>query len=162
MKVVIECSDVCACGTSFQPDVLTEAHDSRRDGSCLPGRHSPSHSLEIERRHSHSPGTLRGTLTECFQGERVSPSMCGRMDQCCAFGDVPTLMTFDGDVVCLHIHSLTNPTPSTTDTRSLMLRPDPDTHILYTLTGQLRLAGPHEAFGSRGAVSLRRRRPPRL
>mmetsp|Transcript_18533 Transcript_18533/g.39925 ORF Transcript_18533/g.39925 Transcript_18533/m.39925 type:complete len:183 (-) Transcript_18533:70-618(-) len=32
-----------------------------------------------------------------YQGEITTPSQCGRMDQCCAFGARPILMTFDGD-----------------------------------------------------------------
>jgi UTP-glucose-1-phosphate uridylyltransferase len=32
-----------------------------------------------------------------YQGEITTPSRCGRMDQGCAFGDRPVLMTFDGD-----------------------------------------------------------------
>uniref|UniRef100_A0A7S2SKR4 GHMP kinase C-terminal domain-containing protein n=1 Tax=Rhizochromulina marina TaxID=1034831 RepID=A0A7S2SKR4_9STRA len=32
-----------------------------------------------------------------YKGETTTPSRCGRMDQCCAFGRVPVFMTFDGD-----------------------------------------------------------------
>ncbi len=32
-----------------------------------------------------------------YQGEILTPSRCGRMDQGCAFGNRPILMTFDGD-----------------------------------------------------------------
>jgi len=32
-----------------------------------------------------------------YQGEITTPSRCGRMDQGCAFGNHPVLMTFDGD-----------------------------------------------------------------
>lgn len=32
-----------------------------------------------------------------YLGERHTPSMCGRMDQACAYGNKPILMTFDGD-----------------------------------------------------------------
>jgi hypothetical protein len=32
-----------------------------------------------------------------YQGEITTPSRCGRMDQGCAFGNRPVLMTFDGD-----------------------------------------------------------------
>jgi mevalonate kinase len=32
-----------------------------------------------------------------YHGEITTPSQCGRMDQCCAFGARPVLMTFDGD-----------------------------------------------------------------
>ena len=34
-----------------------------------------------------------------FLGEILTPSRCGRMDQCCAFGAIPHVMTFDGDLL---------------------------------------------------------------
>lgn len=35
-----------------------------------------------------------------YRGERMTPSLCGRMDQAgCAFGSVPVLIRFDGDAV---------------------------------------------------------------
>jgi UTP-glucose-1-phosphate uridylyltransferase/mevalonate kinase len=41
--------------------------------------------------------TIRGEMELAYQGEITTPSRCGRMDQGCAFGDRPVLMTFDGD-----------------------------------------------------------------
>jgi len=41
--------------------------------------------------------TARGEMDIAYQGEICTPSKCGRMDQCCAFGSRPVLMTFDGD-----------------------------------------------------------------
>ncbi len=41
--------------------------------------------------------TVRGEMEMAYQGEIVTPSRCGRMDQGCAFGSRPILMTFDGD-----------------------------------------------------------------
>lgn len=41
--------------------------------------------------------TVRGEMELAFQGEITTPSRCGRMDQGCAFGNRPVLMTFDGD-----------------------------------------------------------------
>ena len=41
--------------------------------------------------------TTRGEMEMAYQGEITTPSRCGRMDQGCAFGDRPVLMTFDGD-----------------------------------------------------------------
>jgi len=32
-----------------------------------------------------------------YRGETTTPSQCGRMDQGCAFGPIPVLMSFDGD-----------------------------------------------------------------
>jgi galactokinase len=34
-----------------------------------------------------------------YLGERMTPSQCGRLDQACAYGNQPILMTFDGDKV---------------------------------------------------------------
>ncbi len=41
--------------------------------------------------------TVRGEMELAYQGEITTPARCGRMDQGCAFGDRPVLMTFDGD-----------------------------------------------------------------
>ena len=41
--------------------------------------------------------TIRDEMELAYQGEIVTPSRCGRMDQGCAFGNRPVLMTFDGD-----------------------------------------------------------------
>ena len=41
--------------------------------------------------------TTRGEMEIAYQGEITTPSRCGRMDQGCAFGNRPVLMTFDGD-----------------------------------------------------------------
>jgi UTP-glucose-1-phosphate uridylyltransferase/mevalonate kinase len=41
--------------------------------------------------------TVRGEMELAYMGEITTPSRCGRMDQGCAFGTRPVLMTFDGD-----------------------------------------------------------------
>jgi UTP-glucose-1-phosphate uridylyltransferase/mevalonate kinase len=41
--------------------------------------------------------TVRGEMEMAYQGEISTPSRCGRLDQGCAFGNRPVLMTFDGD-----------------------------------------------------------------
>jgi UTP-glucose-1-phosphate uridylyltransferase/mevalonate kinase len=41
--------------------------------------------------------TTRGEMELAYLGEITTPSRCGRMDQGCAFGNRPVLMTFDGD-----------------------------------------------------------------
>jgi UTP-glucose-1-phosphate uridylyltransferase len=41
--------------------------------------------------------TIRGEMEMAYQGEITTPSRCGRLDQGCAFGNRPVLMTFDGD-----------------------------------------------------------------
>jgi UTP-glucose-1-phosphate uridylyltransferase/mevalonate kinase len=41
--------------------------------------------------------TVRGEMELAYQGEITTPSRCGRMDQGCAFGNRPVLMTFNGD-----------------------------------------------------------------
>jgi UTP-glucose-1-phosphate uridylyltransferase/mevalonate kinase len=41
--------------------------------------------------------TVRGEMEMAYQGEILTPSRCGRLDQGCAFGNRPVLMTFDGE-----------------------------------------------------------------
>jgi galactokinase len=41
--------------------------------------------------------TTQGEMEFAYQGEITTPSRCGRMDQGCAYGNHPILMTFDGD-----------------------------------------------------------------
>jgi UTP-glucose-1-phosphate uridylyltransferase/mevalonate kinase len=41
--------------------------------------------------------TTRGEMELAYQGEITTPSRCGRMDQGCAYGNRPILMTYDGD-----------------------------------------------------------------
>lgn len=41
--------------------------------------------------------TIRGEMELAYQGEITTPSRCGRMDQGCAYGNRPILMTFDGE-----------------------------------------------------------------
>ena len=43
--------------------------------------------------------TVRGEMEIAYRGELTTPSRCGRMDQGCAFGQRPVLMTFDADLV---------------------------------------------------------------
>ncbi|GAB4820149.1 hypothetical protein N2152v2_007195 [Parachlorella kessleri] len=43
--------------------------------------------------------TTRGEMEYAYQGERLTPSQCGKMDQGCAFGQVPVLMTYNGDLL---------------------------------------------------------------
>lgn len=39
----------------------------------------------------------RDEMEYAYQGEILTGSECGRMDQVCAYGDVPVFLTFDGD-----------------------------------------------------------------
>ena len=43
--------------------------------------------------------TIREEMEIAYLGEITTPSQCGRMDQACAFGNQPILMTFDGNSV---------------------------------------------------------------
>ncbi|MDJ0649673.1 MAG: sugar phosphate nucleotidyltransferase [Xenococcaceae cyanobacterium MO_188.B19] len=43
--------------------------------------------------------TIREEMEIAYLGERITPSLCGRMDQAGAFGNKPILMTFDGEQV---------------------------------------------------------------
>jgi UTP-glucose-1-phosphate uridylyltransferase/mevalonate kinase len=41
--------------------------------------------------------TTRAEIEAAYQGEIATPSRCGRMDQGCAYGQIPVMMNFDGD-----------------------------------------------------------------
>jgi len=41
--------------------------------------------------------TVRGEMELAYMGEITTPSRCGRLDQGCAYGSRPIIMTFDGD-----------------------------------------------------------------
>ncbi len=41
--------------------------------------------------------TKRGEMEIAYQGEILTPSRCGRMDQACAYGTTPVFLTFDGE-----------------------------------------------------------------
>ncbi len=41
--------------------------------------------------------TIRGEMEYAYQGEILTPSQCGRMDQGCAYGQRPILMHYDGE-----------------------------------------------------------------
>ncbi|EFJ40607.1 hypothetical protein VOLCADRAFT_99583 [Volvox carteri f. nagariensis] len=43
--------------------------------------------------------STRGEMELAYLGEITTPSKCGRMDQACAYGSIPVLMTFDGDIL---------------------------------------------------------------
>eukprot|EP01083_Nonionella_stella_P024678 68049_1 len=43
--------------------------------------------------------TIEGEMDYGYLGERTTPSQCGRMDQCCAYGARPVSMEFDEDDV---------------------------------------------------------------
>ena len=43
--------------------------------------------------------TPRAEMEAAYQGELLTPSRCGRMDQGCAYGQRPVLMTFDGELL---------------------------------------------------------------
>lgn len=42
---------------------------------------------------------IMGEMNIAFMGEQRTPSRCGRLDQACAFGVRPVLMTFDGNEI---------------------------------------------------------------
>ncbi len=43
--------------------------------------------------------TIRGEMEMAYRGETTTPSRCGRMDQGCAYGHKPILMTYDADAL---------------------------------------------------------------
>ena len=52
--------------------------------------------------------TVRGEMDFAYRGEITTPSRCGRMDQGCAYGNKPILMTFDGDAIDVDEFSVKN------------------------------------------------------
>jgi UTP-glucose-1-phosphate uridylyltransferase/mevalonate kinase len=42
--------------------------------------------------------SIQGEMELAYQGEILTPSRCGRMDQACAYGNRPILMSFDGSL----------------------------------------------------------------
>lgn len=53
--------------------------------------------------------TIRGEMEFAYMGEITTPSRCGRLDQGCAYGNRPVVMTFDGDR--LDVQELNIPQP---------------------------------------------------
>jgi UTP-glucose-1-phosphate uridylyltransferase len=53
--------------------------------------------------------TIRGEMEYAYTGEITTPSRCGRLDQGCAYGNRPVIMTFDGDR--LDVQELNVPAP---------------------------------------------------
>ncbi|GFR46963.1 hypothetical protein Agub_g8615 [Astrephomene gubernaculifera] len=53
--------------------------------------------------------TTRGEMELAYLGEVATPSKCGRMDQACAYGSVPVLMTFDADILTVQRVQLAAP-----------------------------------------------------
>jgi galactokinase len=45
--------------------------------------------------------TIRDEMEMAYLGEITTPSRCGRMDQACAYGNRPILMSFDGEALML-------------------------------------------------------------
>jgi UTP-glucose-1-phosphate uridylyltransferase/mevalonate kinase len=95
-----------ACGVAYQ--VLTHYHvrglQIDNDRTDLPIQKGLSSSAAIcvliaraFNRVYDLKMTVRGEMEYAYQGEVTTPSRCGRMDQGCAYGERPILMTFDGD-----------------------------------------------------------------
>lgn len=53
--------------------------------------------LELDRREE---------MELAYRGETLTPSRCGRMDQVCAFGQVPMFLTFDGEELAMEVIAL--------------------------------------------------------
>eukprot|EP00899_Mesostigma_viride_P014699 jgi/Mesvir1/2322/Mv19349-RA.2 len=82
--------------------------------------------------------TVRGEMEYAYLGEITTPSRCGRMDQGCAYGPRPVLMTFDGDRVDVEevsagrdIHLVVVDLAASKDTKVILNRlnhcyPEPD------------------------------------
>ena len=88
-----------------------------------------------------------------YQGEILTGSSCGRMDQACAFGSIPVELTFDGDAMHIRklapsrpVHMLIVDLASSKDTR----------RILHDLNVSFAAGEPgiREALGSRNHATL--------
>ena len=53
--------------------------------------------------------TTRGEMEVAYQGERLTPSQCGRMDQVSAFGSVPLMLSFHGETISVEELTLAAP-----------------------------------------------------
>lgn len=52
--------------------------------------------------------TVQGEMEIAYVGEVTTPSRCGRLDQGCAYGNRPIMMTFDGDRIDIQEISVPN------------------------------------------------------
>jgi len=73
--------------------------------------------------------TIQGEMEIAYTGEVTTPSRCGRLDQGCAYGNRPILMTFDGDRIDVQELSVPNnlyfvvvDLKATKDTREILNR----------------------------------------
>ncbi len=73
--------------------------------------------------------TVRGEMEMAYQGEISTASQCGRMDQGCAYGQRPVLMTFDGARLATRevslggpLHLLVVDLKAQKDTRTILAR----------------------------------------
>jgi len=71
--------------------------------------------------------TIREEMELAYLGERTTPSQCGRLDQGCAYGGRPVLMTFDGEGLEVEeirmardLHLVIVDLASTKDTREIL------------------------------------------
>jgi len=71
--------------------------------------------------------SVRDEMDLAYRGEVTTPSRCGRLDQGCAYGNRPILMTFDGDHVDVHelsvprnLHLLIVDLQAAKDTRKIL------------------------------------------
>lgn len=96
--------------------------------------------------------STRGEMEYAYQGEILTPSQCGRLDQACAFGNTPILMTYDGEFttaekisICTELHFVVVDLRATKDTTKILSglqsaypNPQNDIHIgLHQCLGPL-------------------------
>ena len=115
--------------------------------------------------------TTRGEMELGYQGEVLTPSRCGRMDQGCAYGQRPLLMTFNGDL--LHVEEIPVKSPlhfiivdlaASKDTREILAKlndcypfpQDEKEHRVHKLLGEINKQLTHEAIEAIQAGDARR------
>jgi galactokinase len=105
--------------------------------------------------------SIREEMELAYGGERRAGSECGRMDQICAFGRRPTLLTFDGDALDIeplapggNVWILLVDLQASKDTRRILA----DLNRCFPDTPGPMEAGVRRALGPRNAELVRRAR----
>lgn len=96
----------------------------------------------------------RDEMDLAYEGERLTGSVCGRMDQICALGRIATFLTFDGDELAIDalavaqpLHLLVVDLKRAKDTRRILR----DLNACFPATPGERAARVRSALGARNA-----------
>lgn len=99
--------------------------------------------------------TIEGEMDLAYWGERTTPSQCGRLDQACAYGNQPILMTFAGEtsstqplIVGQEIYLIIVDLAGFKDTQTILTR----LNQCYPLAESQIQAGVHKHLGKINAI----------